>query len=65
MIKVIQITLQHAPLEDDPREWIMDFTATHEDGTRNHGSWNCESMDGCLYGLPLVIERLNNQETYA
>ena len=65
MIKFINITIQHAPLENDPREWVMDFVTTNEHGKRFHGSWNSESIDGCLTGLPIVIERLNKQECYA
>ena len=65
MIKILEITIQHAPLGRDPGVWVMDFLATKEDGKQFHGSWNSESIDGCLTGLPIVIERLNKQECYA
>ena len=65
MIKVLRVTVQHAPLDNDPKEWIMDLVATYVDGANKHESWNSVSMEGCLQGLPLIIERLNKQEAYA
>lgn len=65
MIKILEITIQHAPLEHDPNEWIMDFLVTHDTGGKMRGSWNSVSIDGCLQGLPKVIERLNKDTTYA
>lgn len=65
MIKILEITVQYAPLKDDSKEWIMDLRAFYLNGSSRHESWKSATYQGCLDAIPELTNRLNLEESYA
>lgn len=55
----LKITIKHAPIQNDPNEWIADFAADGPIPKMN--AFSGPTFDSIVEALPVLVKRFINQ----